>query len=54
MENDPTIEFDHFLGEQLGKTLEEVRAMDNAEYLSWGVYYGRQAQRQQIAAHKRG
>lgn len=53
MENNPDLEFDHFLAERLRRTVAEVREMDNDEYLSWCVYYGRKAQREQIAMAKR-
>jgi hypothetical protein len=52
MENDPSLEFDHFLAEKLGKTVAEIRSMDNQEYMDWSVYYGRKAQRAQIEQAK--
>lgn len=54
MEQDPTLEFDHFLAEQLGgMTVDEMlQRLSNEEYTRWCVYYGRKAQREQIAAHK--
>ena len=48
MESDPSIEFDHQLGEKLGKTLEEIRALPNAEYQSWYMYYRRKNQRAEL------
>lgn len=40
--------FEFYLGEQLGKTLEEVRALDNGEFQMWGVYYSVKAQRMEL------
>ena len=34
-----------FLAEKLGKTLSEIRAMPNAEFVRWGAYFTIQAQR---------
>lgn len=48
MENDPAIEFDHFLGEKLGKTLAEIRQLPNDEWRSWHMYYRRKSQRGQL------
>lgn len=42
-------EFEFFLAEQLGKTVAELGEMDHAEYVKWMAYYGRKAQRQQLA-----
>lgn len=53
METSPELEFDHFLAETLHCTIAQVRQMDNDEYISWCVYLGRKAQREQIAAAKR-
>lgn len=54
METDPTLEFEHYLAQKLGKTVAELRCMDHDEFVSWTVYYGRLAQRQEIAAAGRG
>lgn len=53
MERDPSIEFDYFLARELKCTVAEVYRMDHLEYVGWCVYFGRKAQREQIAAHKR-
>lgn len=46
----PGLEFDHYLAERLGKTVEEMRStMSNAEYVRWAMYYARKAQRMQLA-----
>ncbi len=50
MEADPAIEFDHFLARELGMTVGRMRRiMGAAEYVAWGVYYGRKAQREELA-----
>jgi hypothetical protein len=58
MERDPTLEFEHFLCAKLGgMTVEEMRErMSNEEFVRWSVYYGRKAQREELAAKsaKRG
>ena len=49
METSPDLEFDHFLAERLGMLVADLRArVSQAEYVAWGVYYGRQAQRRQL------
>jgi hypothetical protein len=53
METDPSIEFDHFLAQKLGMTVEEMRhRMSQEEHTAWQVYYGRKAQREEIAMAK--
>lgn len=54
METSPTLEFDFFLAERLKRTVAEIYQMDYAEYVGWCVYFGRKAQREQIAMHKKG
>ncbi len=50
MERDPSLEFDHFLAQKLGMTVERMnREMSNAERVSWEIYYGRKAQREELA-----
>lgn len=47
------LEFEHFLAQKLGMTVARMREeMPSEEYMRWGVYYGRKAQREQIEAHK--
>jgi hypothetical protein len=49
-EADPSTEFDHFLAQKLGMTVARLRAeMSNSEYVAWGVYYARKAQREELA-----
>lgn len=50
METTDGIEFDYYLAEKLGRTVAEMRAtVSNAEYVGWSVYFGRKAQRQEMA-----
>lgn len=54
METNPEIEFEYFLAQKLGMTVGRLRVeMGADEFTGWGVYYGRKAQREQIAAAKR-
>lgn len=54
METDPSFNFDFFLAEKLGKTVGELHAtLTAAEWVAWGVYYGREAQRRELES-KRG
>lgn len=47
---DPTLEFELFLAQQLGMTRARLREeMPAAEFIDWQVYYGRKAQREQLA-----
>lgn len=52
METDPTYEFEFFLAQKLGCTVADLQAMSHNEFVGWCVYYGRLAQKQQIAAAK--
>lgn len=54
METDPTLEFEFFLAAKLGRTVAELRTMSGAEFTGWAVYYGRDAQRKQLASLKAG
>jgi hypothetical protein len=50
METNPELEFEHFLGAKLGRTVAELRqTLGNGEFIAWYVYYGRKAQQQQLA-----
>lgn len=44
------VEFEFFLAEKLHRTVEEIGEMSNDEFMRWGVYFGRKAQLQEIAA----
>jgi hypothetical protein len=55
METSPTAEFDHFLAQKLGMTVGRLMAdMSGDEYMRWSVYYGRMAQKQELAAATKG
>lgn len=45
-------EFEFFLAEKLGRTVDELGDMPNTEYVKWFVYYGRKAQRREIETKK--
>lgn len=46
---DPSLEFEFFLAEKLSRTVGELRQMiSQDEFMRWGVYYGRIAQRQEM------
>lgn len=54
MENSPDLEFDFYLAERLGMTVEEMqRRVSAREYLGWSIFYGRKAQRMEMES-KRG
>lgn len=53
-QQDPELEFEFFLAEQLGKTVAELSEMDHAEFVRWAIFYGRRRQREQLAAQKAG
>lgn len=47
-------EFAFFLAAKLGMTVEHMsEIMTNVEYVKWNVYFGREAQRRQLA-HRKG
>lgn len=47
------LEFEHFLAERLHMTVARLRReMGAEEFMRWGVYFGRKAQRQEMAAAK--
>lgn len=48
------LEFDFFLAEKLCMTVGEMRQrMSNDEWGRWAIYYGRMAQRQELARLRR-
>lgn len=54
MENDPSIEFEFYLAQKLGKTVDQLRTeMSAEEFTGWSVYYGRLAQKNEIAMAKK-
>jgi hypothetical protein len=49
-ETRPDLEFEFFLAQKLSMTVAELRArMDSDEFNRWTVYFGRKAQREQVA-----
>lgn len=52
--NDSELEFEFFLSQKLGMTVARMRSeMDNSEFVMWGMYYSRKAQRDELAARRR-
>ena len=50
METNPSLEFEFYLAEKLGMTVGVLRAeMSAQEFTEWGVYFGRKAQREELA-----
>lgn len=48
-ETSPDTEFEFFLAQKLGTTVARMRAeMTNQEFLEWGVFYARKAQREEL------
>ncbi|MDN5751376.1 MAG: hypothetical protein L0H64_23230 [Pseudonocardia sp.] len=44
------MEFSYYLAERLRMTVGEMQdRMGNDEFVAWGVYHGRRAQRQELA-----
>lgn len=52
METNPTLEFELFLAQKLGRMLGELRAMPNGEFVLWSMYYARKAQREELETLK--
>lgn len=49
----PDEEFDHYLAEKLHMSVATMREEVSAdEWLRWSIYYGRKAQKQELAAEK--
>ncbi len=45
------LEFEFYLAERLGMTVAQLRRrLTAAEFMQWGIYFGRKAQRQELAA----
>jgi hypothetical protein len=52
-ETNPDQEFEFYLAEKLGKTVDELRGqLSGDEFTRWAVYFGRKEQRHQLAALK--
>jgi hypothetical protein len=55
METIPGLEFEFFLAEKLSRTVAELRAsLSNKEFVEWGIYYAREAQRKELQAKRGG
>jgi hypothetical protein len=54
MESQPELEFEFYLAQKLGRTVAELRQMSQAEFVGWSVYYGRKAQREELAQARSG
>lgn len=55
LEEDAGAEYEMYLAEKLHKTLGEIDAMPNAEFVRWNVYHARKAQMEELElAAKRG
>lgn len=55
MEAEPSSEFEFFLAAKLGMTVGEMRRrMSSLEFVRWGIYYARQAQREELATKAGG
>lgn len=49
-ERQPDLEFEFYLADRLGRTVAELReGLSNEEFVQWSVYYGRKAQRHELA-----
>jgi hypothetical protein len=48
LEQNGDAEFECYLAVKLGRTLEELGTMSNAEFVRWWVYFGRIAQRKEL------
>lgn len=49
-DDDLDAEYEFFLAGKLGMTVAQLGEMDNAEYVRWVVYHGREMQRRELAA----
>ena len=50
-ENDPELEFEYYLAEQLHMTVARLRReMPNDEFLRWSVHFGRRRQDEELQA----
>lgn len=52
-ETSPDLEFEFFLAQKLGMTVARLRAeMTYREFMEWGVFYARKAQREELEMAK--
>lgn len=55
LEDDPELEFEHYLAVKLSMTVGQLRAqMSNAEFVRWGMYYARIAQQRELDRLQQG
>ena len=54
IEENDDIAFEFFLGEKLGKSIAEIRELDNLEFMRWGVWFARKAQQKELAQKQGG
>lgn len=47
-DENPELEFEHYLAVKLGMTVRQLREMGQDEFLRWQVYYAREAQRLEL------
>lgn len=48
-ETSPDLEFEFYLAQKLGMTTARLRAeMTNQEFVEWGIFYARKAQREEL------
>lgn len=52
LETDPEFHFEFFLAERLRMSLTQVRSMPMIEFVQWGIYFGKKAQRQELESLK--
>lgn len=53
LDADPELEFEFFLAQELGRTVGELRtSLSQEEFLYWGMYYARKAQREELEMAK--
>lgn len=51
-EADPALEFEFYLADRLKRTVAELRQMSNDEFVRWGIYHARIAQRRELEMAK--
>lgn len=54
-EESPELEFEFFLADRLGRTVDELRqSISQDEFVRWMVYHGRKAQQRELAMMRGG
>lgn len=54
LENDAELEFLFYLADRLGRTVGELSEMSHSEYVLWGRFHARRAQRRELAQKMAG